>query len=299
MSSSSLAIEFLCPICHKLPLDHVVAEDGFIYCRRCIEEFMRDNGVTSPMLGTDMGKLLINSEVIAETIQDLIQCEDINKNFLPSAVLEKRKHSKDDTADKIPNTKHESQDDDMNNAYHGYCLITGKEGVEKDWEEGFELLVEMASQKSNQKARGKPTFSLLMTCISYAQLISSTTYSPIHYLIDFAAYTLGHCYEHGILGFKYNEKKSKKWYSLVVTKSPNAYDLFVEFMNENKTPDVPKTVDTTCVDEEEVCSSLLSPSVNSDELTICKSCSKTIIKSNDSYQSKLCQSCKVIGSVKG
>ena len=155
MNSSSLAIEFLCPICHKLPLDHVVAEDGFIYCRQCIEEFMRDNGDISPMLGTNMGKLLINSEAIAETIRDLIQCEDIDKSFLPTASVgdvEEEERFKDDT-------KHEAQDDDMNNAYHGYCLITGKEGVEKDWEEGFELLVETASQKSNDRARGKPYLS--------------------------------------------------------------------------------------------------------------------------------------------
>jgi len=162
MDSNSLAIEFLCPICRKLPLDHVVAEDGFIYCRHCIEEFMHDKGDTSPMLGTNMGKLLINSDAIAETIRDLIQCEDINKSFLPPPAsvgdVEEGKHSKDDVIEEeISNTaKHESQDDDMNNAYHGYCLITGKEGVEKDWEEGFEILVEMASQKSNDRARGEP-----------------------------------------------------------------------------------------------------------------------------------------------
>jgi len=134
----------------------VVAEDGFIYCRQCIEEFIRDNGDVSPMLGTEIGRLLINSVVITETILDLIQCEDINKSFLPPSVVEEREHFNHDSADEnIPNTKHEAQDNDMNNAYNGYCLITGKEGVEKDWEEGFELLVEAASQKSNDKARGK------------------------------------------------------------------------------------------------------------------------------------------------
>ena len=179
MNSSSLAIEFLCPICHKLPLDHVVAEDGFIYCRQCIEKFMCDNGDISPMLGTEMGRLLINSEVIAETIRDLIQCEDINKGFLPKSVVEERERFNQDSADeKIPNTKHKDQGDDMNNAYHGYCLITGKEGVEKDWEEGFELLVEMASQKSNDKARGKPYLNIMYHILLY----SIHTSTPIHFL---------------------------------------------------------------------------------------------------------------------
>ena len=177
MDSSSLAIEFLCPICHKLPLDHVVAEDGFIYCRRCIKEFIHDNGDTSPMLGTDMGRLLINSEVIAETIQDLIQCEDIDKSFLPQSVVEERDRFNHDSADEeIPNTKHESQDDDMNSAYHGYCLITGKEGVEKDWEEGFELLVETASQKSNDKARGKSYLFLAM--ILHVHICTTCIFTP-------------------------------------------------------------------------------------------------------------------------
>jgi len=173
MNSSSLAIEFLCPICHKLPLDHVVAEDGFIYCRQCIEEFMCDNKDTSPMLGTEMGKLLINSEVIAETIRDLIQCKDINTGLLPQSVVEERERFSHDSTDKeISNTKHEAQCDDMNNAYNGYCLITGKEGVERDWEEGFEILVEMASQKSNDRTRGKPyLFMFYWSCITFAQLI--------------------------------------------------------------------------------------------------------------------------------
>lgn len=294
MSSSSLAIEFLCPICHKLPLDHVVAEDGFIYCRQCIKEFMHDNGDVSPMLGTNMGKLLISSDAIAETIRDLTQCEDINKSFLPPSVVEERElFNHDNAGEEISNTKHEAQDDDMNNAYHGYCLITGKEGVEKDWEEGFEILVETANQKSNEKARGKPYhLSSIGTVITSARLIS-----PLQ-TTDFAAYTLGCFYEHGILGFKCNEKKSKKWYSLVETKPLNAYDLFVEFMNETKM--IPKTVEANI--DETVCSSLLSPSVKSssiDEQIICKSCSKAIINVNSSCQSTLCQTCKVIGSVKG
>jgi len=125
-----------------------------------------------------------------------------------------------------------------------------------------------------------------------------TTYSSLHTQIDFAAYTLGRCYEHGILGFKYNEKKSKKWYSLVETKPPNAYDLFVEFMIVAET--IPETVEANV--DETICSSLLPRSMNSclvDE-RICKSCSKTIVNiSGSSNLSTLCQSCKVIGSVKG
>ena len=125
------------------------------------------------------------------------------------------------------------------------------------------------------------------------------THTSLHSLKDFAAYTLGHCYEHGILGFKYNEKKSKKWYSLVETKPTNAHGLFAEFMIEAKR--IPETVDANNIDET-VCSSLLSPSVNSssiDEPMMCKSCSKTTINSGGSNNlSTLCQSCKVIGSMK-
>jgi len=116
---------------------------------------------------------LINSEVIAETIRDLIQCKDINTGLLPQSVVEERERFSHDSTDKeISNTKHEAQCDDMNNAYNGYCLITGKEGVERDWEEGFEILVEMASQKSNDRTRGKPyLFMFYWSCITFAQLI--------------------------------------------------------------------------------------------------------------------------------
>jgi len=51
-----------------------------------------------------------------------------------------------------------------------------------------------------------------------------------------------------------------------------------------------------------VCNSLFSPSVKSSSIDgqmICTSCSETITSVSGSCQSKLCQSCKVIGSVKG
>ena len=48
----------------------------------------------------------------------------------------------------------DQEDDMLGKAYQGYLLICGL-GVGKDWEDGYELLVEAASQESNGVARGK------------------------------------------------------------------------------------------------------------------------------------------------
>lgn len=74
IDATSLAIEFLCPICHVLPFDPVMAEDGFVYDRRCIEQAIaqrleQSGEITSPMTGETMGCVLITSTSVKETIK--------------------------------------------------------------------------------------------------------------------------------------------------------------------------------------------------------------------------------------
>ena len=86
MDPTSLAIEFLCPICHVLPIDPVLAEDGFIYDRECIENFIAvrhaDSGeIISPMTGERMGEALIYSDTVKQTIGDLTACEELENGM--------------------------------------------------------------------------------------------------------------------------------------------------------------------------------------------------------------------------
>jgi hypothetical protein len=71
MDPNSLAKEFMCPICNMLPFDPVIAEDGFVYDKECIDKFIAIG--RSPMTGEQTGATLISSNSVRETIQVLAQ----------------------------------------------------------------------------------------------------------------------------------------------------------------------------------------------------------------------------------
>lgn len=72
----SIADEYVCPITSELPLDPVVAEDGKIYERAAIEEYIRTRGaadLNSPMTNMPMGTRLTASTQVRNTIETLVR----------------------------------------------------------------------------------------------------------------------------------------------------------------------------------------------------------------------------------
>mmetsp|Transcript_8029 Transcript_8029/g.15364 ORF Transcript_8029/g.15364 Transcript_8029/m.15364 type:complete len:294 (+) Transcript_8029:215-1096(+) len=139
MDINSVAHEFLCPICHRLPSDPVIAGDGFIYDRECLYRIVRNKNhpsdVFSPMTKEEMVSNLVDSKAISQTITELAASEQLNKSFLS-----------DGKSNEIQGAKHDSSA----KALQGFRIIRG-EIAEDDWGEGYELLVEVALE-SNQFA---------------------------------------------------------------------------------------------------------------------------------------------------
>eukprot|EP00984_Skeletonema_dohrnii_P003010 scaffold1014_cov142-Skeletonema_dohrnii-CCMP3373.AAC.21 len=70
MDPNYIAIEFLCPVCNTLPINGaVLGEDGFFYDRGCIEKYLDDDHARSPMTGQLMGKTLIASLIVDNTVK--------------------------------------------------------------------------------------------------------------------------------------------------------------------------------------------------------------------------------------
>ena len=214
MDPTSLAIEFICPLCRFLPTDPVFSQDGFIYDRACIEKYIASSkedpvamSIVSPMTGKSMGTTLIASDVVKETIRELVLCEDINKGIL-GAWANVTNEDKSTTGD-ICNTKKKANEGDveqmiklaewylfggqdgidvdaqkayhwcqlaayeehmLGKAYQGYCLTVGI-GTDNDWEDGYELLFEAASnQHSSGAARGKLMTQIVQYFIVHCEL---------------------------------------------------------------------------------------------------------------------------------
>ncbi len=152
------------------------------------------------MTGQLMGKTLITSLIVNSTIKELVECEGLKTSLIKkntADAAEERTVSIDELASLAQSilfedcsngdqshfyqlTRMAAEKDELAKVYQGICLIRGI-GVDKDWNGGFELLIDVASQEESCGAK------------------------------DLALYTLGMCYEQGVYGFKKNKVKGRKW----------------------------------------------------------------------------------------
>ncbi|GMI46999.1 hypothetical protein TrCOL_g11128 [Triparma columacea] len=68
----SIADNWLCPITFELPIDPVMAEDGKIYERSAIEQWLREK-MTSPSTNNPMGRRLFPAPQAKSTIEALVK----------------------------------------------------------------------------------------------------------------------------------------------------------------------------------------------------------------------------------
>mmetsp|Transcript_25931 Transcript_25931/g.43997 ORF Transcript_25931/g.43997 Transcript_25931/m.43997 type:complete len:269 (+) Transcript_25931:221-1027(+) len=231
MDPNYIAIEFLCPVCNTLPINGaVLAEDGFFYDRGCIERYFDDDHARSPMTGQLMGKTVIASLIVENTLQRLVECEGLKPSLLKkksadtaiegtvcidelaalarSHLFDEQHLSFDDKSRFYQLTRTSAeQDDSTGKVYQGICLIRGI-GVESDWNEGFELIVDVASEEESCDAK------------------------------DIALYTLGKCYERGVFGFNKSEVKGRKWLDRVESVPSFVADYWGESLDEENPGDV-------------------------------------------------------------
>eukprot|EP00804_Cyclotella_cryptica_P022862 CCRYP_005064-RA/>CCRYP_005064-RA protein AED:0.10 eAED:0.10 QI:0/-1/0/1/-1/1/1/0/372 len=242
MDKQSIDVNFICPVCQKLPFAHpVLAEDGFIYHEECIKKYIYDEKpvLISPMTGRELGSRLTFSKAIESTLRDIERCDrdcmgvDIKADKKLSETIvnakigdltsmttlgrwylfgERRGIDKDEPRG-YGLVKQAAEGNDEAKAYVGHCLIRGL-GVEKNREEGHKLLVETATE-GRGIGRGKWLRWLFRDEIC---LNATTSDCLLGVETDFAAYTLGFCYREGLQGFKCDKKRATKWLGRVIEK---------------------------------------------------------------------------------
>jgi hypothetical protein len=178
-----------------------------------------------------IGKALISSPIVDNTIMRLTECEGLEPilvkkkpahivtggNAYIEMVALARSHLFVDTQMSIDRdaihfyhltrTAAEQDDSTLGKVYQGICLLRGV-GVDSDWNEGFELLADVASKETH--CDGK----------------------------DLALYTLGMCYMRGAFGFKRNEVKGRKWLDRVEAVPSFVSDYWDEHVEEENPGDV-------------------------------------------------------------
>jgi hypothetical protein len=183
------------------------------------------------MTGELMGKTLIASLIVDDTIKRLAECEGLEptlvkkksahtvtegNTYIDEMVTLARSHLFKERQMSIDNDDNHfyqltriaaEQDNWTGKAYNGLCKLRGI-GVESDWNEGFELLVDVASKAEHCGAK------------------------------DLALYTLGMCYVRGAFGFKKNEVRGRKWLDRVESVPSFVSEYWDEHVEEENPGDV-------------------------------------------------------------
>jgi hypothetical protein len=186
MDPNLIAAEYICRLCNTLPRDVVMAEDGHIYCRKCVTEtIVADaNELLSPVTGKIIGTNLVVPPTIQCLIEKLVATGGVEQKLLGvwakqslvevSAYVRKTKEraeqgspehmallgrwyllGEQEGIDCNAETGYKwckeaaRQDNADGMAYQGFCLVQGY-GIEKNRNEGFELLVEAANYGSGE-----------------------------------------------------------------------------------------------------------------------------------------------------
>ena len=185
MDTDEIVRLYICQICKQLPKSIVTATDGHFYCLGCIQQHLETRSVLgvilSPVSGKPIDKTLITPITIQALIDDCVASGLVDSRYLGNwneSGSEEGSKSVKDTFEKankgqakymsiigrwylfgekegIESNEDEAYrwckkaadlDDVDGMAYLGYCLIHGC-GVDKNKEDGFELLVDSATER--------------------------------------------------------------------------------------------------------------------------------------------------------
>ena len=216
MDPSELARKYLCHACTKLPRHVVVDANGHIYCIGCVAPPVTTPVTIQSLIDTLISDGSVDKEFL-ERSND-ISVEEASESIWDTkekAMKGSAKHmcilsrwymfgekegvdSDDEEAYKWCKQAADAEDVD-GMAYQGYCFIHGH-GVEKNREEGVELLVDAANHGSGM--------STLVE--NYSQKYCETYIFSVLF-VAFAAYTIGCCYHTGLHGFDYDAQKAAKY----------------------------------------------------------------------------------------
>jgi len=206
--------EFLCPITFSLPVDPVMAEDGNVYERSAIEEWLEQQ-LKSPVTNLAMGTRLLPALRVKNMIRTMVSSGALTGDKVDAWKLKLKEE------EEVAETLRKAEAGEnwaMRKLGHWY--EHGKKGLAEDEAKAFEWY-----KKSHEAGNASGTYGL-GTCYLVGVGVPKCPMRANTLLSDAAArsskcacYTLGRAYADGLCGFPKDETMARRYYSMVASAS--------------------------------------------------------------------------------
>ena len=206
--------EFLCPITFSLPVDPVTAEDGKVYERSAIEEWLKQQR-KSPVTNLAMGTRLQPALRVKNMIRTMVTSGALTGDKVDAWKL--KLEEEEEVAETL--RKAEAGDGEAMRIL-GSWYRRGLKGLAEDLAKAFEWY-----EKSHEAGYSGGTGSLgacyllgmgVPKCPMHANTLLSQAAERGS---KNACYQLGRAYAKGLCGFPKNEKMARRFYSMVASAS--------------------------------------------------------------------------------
>jgi TPR repeat protein len=206
--------ELVCPITFSLPVDPVTAEDGKVYERSAIEEWLKQQH-KSPVTNLAMGSKLLPALQVKNMIRTMVTSGALTGNKVDAWKLKLKEE------EKVAETLREAEAGDgwaMRKLGQWYGI--GQKGLARDLAKAFEWF-----EKSHEAGDAGGTCGLgwcylagagVPKCPMRANTLMSDAAGRSSKL---ACYNLGLAYTNALAGFPEDEKMARRYYSMVASAS--------------------------------------------------------------------------------
>ena len=206
--------ELVCPITFSLPVDPVIAEDGKVYERSAIEEWLKQQG-KSPVTNLAMGTKLLPALQVKNMIRGMVASGALTGDKVDAWKLMLEEE------EKVAEWLRKAEAGDGRAMYNlGVSYKLGQDGLAKDVAKAFEWY-----EKSHEAGDAGGTGGLggcyldgagVPKCLARgATLLSEAALRGR----KVACYRLGRAYAGGDWGFPKDEKMARRYYSMVASAS--------------------------------------------------------------------------------
>jgi hypothetical protein len=204
--------ELVCPITFSLPVDPVMAEDGKVYERSAIEEWLKQQG-KSPVTNMAMGTRLLPALQVKNMIRTMVASGALTGDKVDAWKLKLKEEGE------VAEWRRKAEAGDGRAMYVlGAWYWLGQKGLAEDKAKAFEWY-----EKSHEAGYAIGA-CFLASCYLYgdgvpkclargATLMSEAAGRGSNY----ACFKLGRAYADGVAGFPKDEKMARRFYSTVAS----------------------------------------------------------------------------------